>query len=168
VADAAADDLERWRAEHPEEHVHVLSSTWQVPLQWFVLVDAQERQVTSGTGQGATEGRQLLYRTEMSRARRRTARALAVLRRTVDASATSGVEELARWLEEFHPRSLVELDYGGLVHLLDDEALLADESAADVAAALAALGDGEGEAAQTAYARVSGRMKALQAVESAG
>ncbi len=168
LADRAADDLERWRTEHPEEHVHVLSSTWQVPLHWFVLVDAQERQVTAGPAGGGADGRALLYRTEMSRARRRTARALAVLRRTVDASATSGVEELARWLEEFHPRSLVELDYGGLVHLLDDEALLEDESARDVAAALAALGEGQGDAAQTAYARVSGRMKALQAVESAG
>ena len=37
-----------------------------------------------------------------------------------------GVEQVGRWLEEFHPRSLVELDYGGLVHLLGAEALAAE------------------------------------------
>ena len=104
----------------------------------------------------------------MSRARRRTARALAVLRRTVeDGDVAAGLEDLGRWLEEFHPRSLVELDYGGLVHLLDDTALAEDESARDVATALAALGQGDVGAASDAYARVTARMKALQSVESA-
>ena len=103
----------------------------------------------------------------MSRARRRTARALAVLRRTVDDGAvTQGVEELARWLEEFHPRSVVELDYGGLVHLLDDAELQQDDSARDVADALAALAAEEPARAAAAYGRVAARMKALQAVET--
>ncbi|HEU0104158.1 MAG TPA: hypothetical protein VFR07_17750 [Mycobacteriales bacterium] len=179
VADAAQTDLATWQATHPEMHVHVRSSTWQVPLRWFVLVDAEERQVSPGgpgtattaghIGQARRTGRALVYRTPMSRARRRTARALAVLRRTLDdAAATAGVEDLARWLEEFHPRSLVELDYGGLVHLLDDEALHEDESAKDMAAALAALSEGNGDDAAAAYARVTARMKTLQSVESAG
>ena len=176
VMDAAQEELATWRQEHPELRVHVRSSTWQVPLTWFVLVDAEERQVSPGApgpGAGAPPGRRtgrrLAYRTPMSRARRRVARALAVLRRTVDdAAATAGVEQLGRWLEEFHPRSLVELDYGALVHLLDDDALQEDQSAADVAAALAALGEGKGEQAAEAYGRVTSRMKALQAVESAG
>ncbi|MCW2615752.1 MAG: hypothetical protein JWN08_2746, partial [Frankiales bacterium] len=119
-------------------------------------------------GPGRLSGRSLLYRTPMSRARRRTARALAVLRRSIDDGAvTAGVEDLGRWLEEFHPRSLVELDYGGLVHLLDDAELQQDESARDVAGALAALGAGQPETAAAAYERVTARMKALQAVESA-
>jgi hypothetical protein len=104
----------------------------------------------------------------MSRARRRTARALSVLRRLEDGSAAAGVEDLGRWLEEFHPRSLVELDYGGLVHLLDDEALAEDASAADVAEALAALAQGDSERAGSAYARVTARMGRMQAVERAG
>ncbi len=176
VVDAAEDALEAWHTEQPALHVHVLSSTWQVPLRWFVVVDAQEREVSvgvPGSGAGAPPGRRtgraLVYRTPMSRARRRVARALSVLRRAVDDSAaTSGVEDLARWLEEFHPRSMVELDYGGLVHLLDDDALAADTSAADVAEALSALAEGDGDRASAAYARVTARMKALQAVESAG
>ena len=170
----AADELERERADRAGERTAQLTSPWHVPLRWFVLVGAEERQVRLGPpGAGRTSvdrlaGRGLVYRTAMSRARRRTARALAVLRRTVeDGDVAAGLEDLGRWLEEFHPRSLVELDYGGLVHLLDDTALAEDESARDVATALAALAAGDATAATEAYARVTARMKALQSVESA-
>ena len=167
----AGQALDELRAAAPDLRSHQLSSPWQVPLRWFVLVDAEEREVRVGAGParpGTLTGRALVYRTPMSRARRRTARALAVLRRSVDDGVvTAGVEDLGRWLEEFHPRSLVELDYGGLVHLLDDAELQQDESARDVAGALTALGEGDPVAAAAAYSRVTGRMKALQAVESA-
>ena len=173
VADAVGEQLDAYRLAHPEQRSGQLSSTWHVPLRWFVLVDPEEREVHLGTGTASgvrsrLAGRSLVYRTPMSRARRRVARALAVLRRTVeDGVVTAGVEDLGRWLEEFHPRSLVELDYGGLVHLLDDAELTQDESARDVALALAALGEGDTDRAAAAYARVTARMKALQAVESA-
>jgi signal recognition particle GTPase len=104
----------------------------------------------------------------MSRARRRIARALALLRTAVDDPAVvAGVEDVGRWLEEFHPRSLVELDYGDLVHLLDDAELAQDESARDMAAALRWLAAGDGEEAAAVYSRMAARMKALQAVEAA-
>ena len=171
AAEAAEDELEQWRVEHPDLHTHILSSTWQVPLRWFLLVEADEREVSLGApGEGTTRvtGRSLVYRTAMSRARRRTARALAVLRRTLDdGMVTAGVEDMGRWLEEFHPRSMVELDYGGLVHLLDDAELRQDESARDIADALAALSDGDPVRAGGAYGRVTARMKALQGVEAA-
>ena len=171
VAEIAEDELEQWRIENPELHTHILTSTWQVPLRWFVLVEPDEREVALGVASAGTTrvtGRQLVYRTAMSRARRRTARALAVLRSTLeDSMVTAAVEDLGRWLEEFHPRSLVELDYGGLVHLLDDAELHQDESARDVAEALAALTEGDGERAGAAYGRVTARMKALQGVEAA-
>lgn len=172
LAEAVGDQVDAHRLAHPDERTHQLSSTWHVPLRWFVLVDPEEREVRLGTGVAGVRsrlvGRRLVYRTPMSRARRRVARALAVLRRTVeDGVVTAGVEDLGRWLEEFHPRSLVELDYGGVVHLLDDAELAQDESARDVALALAALSEGDTERAGAAYARVTARMKALQAVESA-
>ncbi len=171
LAEGLGDAVDAHRLDHPESRPHVLTSTWHVPLRWFVLVDAQEREVALGEGTGGTRrltGRALVYRTPMSRARRRVARALAVLRSTVeDGVVTAGVEDLGRWLEEFHPRSLVELDYGGLVDLLDDAELQQDESARDVALALAALGEGDPERAAAAYGRVTERMKALQGVESA-
>jgi hypothetical protein len=171
---AAADELEQERLSRPAERTAQLTSPWHVPLRWFVLVDADERQVRLGPPRGGgtsvdrLAGRGLVYRTAMSRARRRTAKALAVLRRTVeDGDVAAGLEDLGRWLEEFHPRSLVELDYGGLVHLLDDTELAEDESARDVATALAALAEGDATSATEAYARVTSRMKALQSVESA-
>jgi hypothetical protein len=171
AAEAAEDELEQWRVAHPALRTHIQSSTWQVPLRWFVLVEADEREVALGSpAQGTTRvtGRSLVYRTAMSRARRRTAKALAVLRRTMeDGLVTAGMEDLGRWLEEFHPRSMVELDYGGLVHLLDDAELRQDESARDVAEALAALAEGDAGRASGAYGRVTARMKALQGVESA-
>ena len=172
VVDDALDALEAWRRQTPGLRSHILTSTWQVPLSWLVLVDPEERTVELGDpvprSGGVRAGRELVYRTPMSRARRRAARALALLRRTVDdAEMPDLVEDVARWLEEFHPRSLVELDYGGLVHLLDDAELRLDESARDVAGALAALSEGELSRATAGYTRVVARMKALQAVESA-
>ena len=167
VVVAGVDELHTWLEDHPDQRTHVLTSTWSAPLRWFVLVEAGERSVSLGEGSVRT-GRELVYRTSMSRARRRLARALAVLRRTMgDDGLVALVEDLGRWLEEFHPRSLVELDYGGLVHLLADADLLEDESARDVADAVAALADGDTDRAGTAYGRVTARMKALQAVESA-
>jgi hypothetical protein len=168
VVDAAAEELGALRRRTPELRTHQLTSTWHVPLRWFVLVDSEEREVHRAGRSNRLAGRGLVYRTPMSQARRRVARALAVLRRAIeDGVITAGVEDLGRWLEEFHPRSLVELDYGGLVHLLDDAELGQDESARDIALALAALGDGDTSRAGAAYERVTARMKALQAVESA-
>jgi len=164
-------ELDRWRAENGGTTSHIRTCTWQVPLRWFVLVDPEEREVSlgePGTGTLRRTGRQLVYRTPMSRARRRVARALAVVRAAVgDPAVSEGIEDLGRWLEEFHPRSLVELDYGDLVHLLDDAELTQDESARDMQVALQRLGAGDGEGAAAAYGLMTSRMKALQAVESA-
>jgi hypothetical protein len=171
VLESAEVELDRWRAEHGTVTTHVRTCPWQVPLRWFVLVDPQEREVCLGEPVEATvrrTGRSLVYRTPMSRARRRVAQALAVMRTALQDDAVSeGLEDLGRWLEEFHPRSLVELDYGGLVHLLDDAELTQDESARDMALALERLAEGDGAEASVAYQRMTARMKALQAVESA-
>jgi hypothetical protein len=82
-------------------------------------------------------------------------------------AAVTEIEEVGRWLEEFHPRALVELDYGGLVHLLDDGALRADQSVAEVAAAITGLETGELELAVAMYQRLSRRWRTLQAAETA-
>jgi hypothetical protein len=133
-----------------------------VPVRWFALFADEERTLVL-----QSRGRSLTYRTEMSRARRRAARALSVLRRALgeEVGVVAAVESLARWLEEFHPRSLVELDYGGIVGLLDDDALRADHSAADVAAALAALAAGDGAEAGRSYERVMTRWRDTESAE---
>jgi hypothetical protein len=89
-----------------------------------------------------------------------------VLRRTLgEAPITAAVEETARWLEEFHPRSVVELDYGGLVNLLSDESLTEDDSPGLIAAGLAAVGRGEADSATSAYERLVERWRAVQLLE---
>jgi hypothetical protein len=78
-----------------------------------------------------------------------------------------GVVELARWIEEFHPQSRVELDYGGLVDLMDDDTLRQDTSVEDLTEALEALRRGRTDLAVAAYERVLMWWRPLQARESA-
>jgi hypothetical protein len=143
----------------PRQHEQI--STWSVPLRWFVLVDAGERTIELGP-----DRRTLRYRTEISKARSRAHKALSTLRRSVgDVPISEAVEESARWLEEFHPRSIVELDYGGLASILPDETLRADDSPALVAAGLSALAKGDADAATTAYEQLVDRWRAIQLLE---
>jgi hypothetical protein len=104
----------------------------------------------------------------MAQARRRVARGLQVLRKALpDGPAVTSVEAMGRWLEEFHPRSLVELDYGGLVDLCGDAELRSDDSVADVVEAIASLSRGDAKAATKAYERVTERWRAALSVETA-
>jgi hypothetical protein len=72
------------------------------------------------------------------------------------------VGNLARWLEEFHPRALVELDYSGLASRMSEKDLLSDTSVEDIASGLTALGAGDGQAAMAAYERVVDRWRSLR------
>jgi hypothetical protein len=158
--------VEDWRSgarvlEQGVPRVHEQIATWGVPLRWFVFIDLNERELVL-----RPERRVLRYRTEISKARRRAHRAVAVLRKSVgDVPITEAVEEGARWLEEFHPRSVVELDYGGLVDLLPDEVLEEDDSPGLVAAGLAALSRGDADAATEAYEKLVARWRAIQLLE---
>ncbi|MFY1677707.1 MULTISPECIES: hypothetical protein [unclassified Streptomyces] len=160
----AAQDHERWLARNPDARPWIRSATWQVPIEWFVLVSDEEREYAGGGGGAPT----LRYRTPMARARRRVARGLRALREALDESPLiDGLVDVGRWLEEFHPRSLVELDYGGLVHALPAADLEGDRSAADVAAGIVALREGDGEAAGAAYGRLVERWRAVRDRRSA-
>jgi hypothetical protein len=186
----AAAEQQRWLAEHPTGRSHVQVHRWAVPVRWFLLFDREERRLQlgpvgtdfggsfggsfgAGPGEaGPTEGvavsRSLVYRTAMAQARRRVARALRVLRKALpDGPTVPSVEALGRWLEEFHPRSLVELDYLGLVDLCAESTLRTDDSAGDVAEALAALHRGDTKLASMAYDRVTERWRLAYSTESA-
>jgi hypothetical protein len=158
--------VEDWRSgakvlEQGVPRVHEQIATWGVPLRWFVFVDLEEREIVLSGGQ-----RTLRYRTEISKARRRAHRGVSVLRKSLgDAPITDAVEEGTRWLEEFHPRSIVELDYGGLVNLLPDDDLAADDSPGLVAAGLSALSRGDADDASAAYEKLVERWRAVQLLE---
>ncbi|MDX3855012.1 hypothetical protein [Streptomyces sp. AK02-01A] len=158
VRGQAAADYERWRDRNPDARPWIRTAVWQVPVRWFALFSDDEREYEAG----GPEAPVLRYRTPMVQARRRLARALKTLRDTVDdGPLIAGLVDVGRWLEEFHPRSLVELDYGGLVHALSGTQLAEDRSAADVAAGIAALRDGNGEGATEAYGRLMERWRAV-------
>ncbi|MFF8596621.1 hypothetical protein ACF061_35385 [Streptomyces sp. NPDC015220] len=171
----AAQDYERWLARNPDARPWIRTATWQVPLNWFVLVADEEREYVKGAGTVADAGGDfgdgvpsLRYRTPMVQARRRVARGLRALRDAVDEGPLiDGLVDVGRWLEEFHPRSLVELDYGGLVHVLPAGDLEGDHSAADVAEGVEALRRGDGAAAGEAYGRLVERWRAVRDRRSA-
>ena len=156
LAESIEDELEQHEREYGELKEHVLTETWTVPLHWFVLFEPTERRMTLGEGR-----RSFRYVTAMSRARRRAARALDLLQRTIEGPVIERVEGMGRWLEEFHPHAVVELDYGGLVDLLPEAELRSDTSVEDVREALDALSEGESLVAAEAYERVSVRWREL-------
>jgi hypothetical protein len=163
--------------------LYILASNWAVPLSWFVPFAATERWLALGLGQDrasaaptTSAARALVYTTLMSRARRRVARGLAALGGApsghADATwapvrAEAELAEVGRWLAEFHPYSLVELDFGGLVHVLSDEALCGDQSVAEIGAAIDGAARGDGELAVAMYKRAHSRWRGFAEFEMA-
>jgi hypothetical protein len=187
-AEQAASDFARWQGQGSSLRIFIQARTWSVPLVGFVPFAPEERWLVLGAGDEpeargpttASATRTLIYATAMSQARRRVARALGVVQRAqaegltghpdhpaggVAAQADPELAEIGRWLEEFHPHSLVELDYGGLVHLLDDDALRADQSVAEVSAAVSALTSREYELAAAMYRRLRARWRELEDIQ---
>ena len=82
------------------------------------------------------------------------------------------VETLGMWLEEFHPLSVVELDYGGLMGLLVAQGALGAEERVDgivldcsvryVADGLAALAQGDDTGVTAAYLRYRAKWDAVR------
>jgi hypothetical protein len=184
--DAAVRNFARWRSQESSPRVYIQASTWSVPFAWFVPFAADERWLVLGTPSDPGEGgrataagtRTLVYATAMAQARTRVAKAIGVIRRSRglpaagalggDPVAMAGeLKEVGAWLEEFHPHALVELDYGGLVHLLDDGALCADQSVAEVSAAISAVAAGEIEFATAMCHRFTRRWRTLESLEQA-
>ncbi|MFI5805763.1 hypothetical protein [Streptomyces sp. NPDC051561] len=156
----AGADHERWRERNPDARPWIRTSVWHVPVRWFVLFGDEEREYVKGSADATAV---LRYRTPMVQARRRVARGLRTLREHMDEGPlVTGLMDVGRWLEEFHPRSLVELDYGGLAHVLDERELAADRSAADVAEGIGALRAGDPDAAAEAYGRLAERWRAVR------
>jgi hypothetical protein len=133
--------------------VHVISTTWTVPLPWFALVDPETRRVVLAPKDDPE--RQVSWRVSMADALERAARAHGVVSRSLGADGPAKVlADTKRWLDHFAPGSAVELDYGGLVQLIDDKDLLEDSSAADVNAIIDALEAGDAEEVALRYERL--------------
>jgi hypothetical protein len=128
---------------------HVVSASWTVPLPWFALVDPEERRLR-------LDGwRRVWWRVPMARARARAEQAERIVRQGLGDSGPADVlAETGTWLARFDRSSVVELDYGGVVDLVDDEALRNDDSADQVRDALQALREGDTAGARASYDRL--------------
>jgi hypothetical protein len=146
---AARREAEAALAELGDGAAHVVSASWTVPLPWFALVDPEERQLR-------LDGRRRVWwRVPMGRARARAAQAERIVRTGLgDTGPADVLAETGTWLARFDRLSVVELDYGGLVDLVDDEALRNDDSADQVRDALQALREGDTAAARASYDRL--------------
>lgn len=166
-ADAARGRAEAVLAQLSPGAVHVVSSTWTVPLPWFTLVDPNARHVVSVPR--PDPARRVCWRVAMADARRRAARAYAVAKRSLGEEGPAEVlRDTGRWLQHFDGQSAVELDYGGLVQLMDDEAIAADTSAADVHSVVDALNIGEAAWVASAYERLQDFWGDLAGFERSG
>lgn len=139
-------DAEAALGEIGDGAAHVVTSAWTVPLPWFALVDPAQRRLR------LADPRRVHWQVPIGTAIARAERAEKIVRSGIgDEGPAEVLAETVSWLGRFARTSLVELDYGGLVAYLDDDALRADASAQLVQDALQALDDGDAEAAQTCY-----------------
>jgi hypothetical protein len=160
--------LERAEADHASwgdaevgAPLRILTATWSVPVHWFVPFAAGDRDLR-------LDPPEMVLRTRMSAARRRVGRSLRSLRRAVgDILYVDDLDSLGRWLEDFHPRSWLELDYGGLASLMGVDGLVADTSVEEVTAALDALAEGDEPGAAVSYRSVVERWARVRALEHA-
>jgi len=149
---------------------HILNETWVIPPRWFLLFMPEER--IRGENK---DGLFTKARTTVANAKARAE----VAHQTVVAAFGEGpveqdLENLLVWLEMFHPKSYVELDYGGLALYLDkalrdnnEDGLLADTSIEDVLHSLSGLAASDGLMAGQGYERLMSRWRRVQALESA-
>lgn len=157
VLDEAAAAAERWSAGHPDAVPHVRTSSWHVPIRWFVAFVPGERVVEQDPEPS------VVFRATMVDVRRRLSRAHALLRRNAPRDRLTGaVRDLGVWVNEFHPRSVVELDYGGLVDLLGLPEVAGDPSVAGMAEVFAAMAEGRDADAWTGYRSIVERWRTVQ------
>lgn len=147
--------------------VHVVSSTWTVPLPWFAIVDPAARVLDAAPR--PDPARRVSWRVTMTDARSRVARAHTITRDNLGEEGPAGIlRDTGRWLQHFHARSVVELDYGGLAQLIDDDVLESDTSAADVHAAVDALEAGDTATVAATYERLRDFWTGVAAAERTG
>jgi hypothetical protein len=137
---------------------HILTSTWNIPPRWFALFKPEER--LRGVND---DGHFTIMRSSIANAKQR-----AIF------THQDEIASLIQWLEIFNPKSIVELDYGGLANYLNnlliqsgETGLDADTSIEDVTSSVAGLAAGDGALAGRGYERLVSRWRKVSALESA-
>ena len=161
TARRAGAELKALQARHPEARSHILTSSWHVPVRWFVAFSPEEREVPR-----RPEGRPgIRYRTSIRAALERLETAVGILKEAeLPDAVIEEVVELVEWLSEFPLDSMVELDYGSVADLFSPADLVMDESVAEVWNSLDALAREEWEEAGEHYGSVLTRWSSAVAV----
>jgi hypothetical protein len=158
--ESAVRELSRLRSSSPVARSYILTSPWHVPLRWFVVFEADERELYR-----AADGLSIRYRALVSAGVARVTRAVEVFDEAgFDDGVIDQLRGLVQWLEGFPGEAMVELDYSSVARLFSDGDLTLDESAADVTASLEALAQSEYEEATDVYAAVATRWARAQSL----
>ena len=147
---------------------HIISQTWIIPPRWFALFETHERDRGHDK-----DGAYVIARTEISRAIGRAKTTHSAVRSAFgEGPVEQEILDLIDWLEMFHPKSMVELDYGGLadyleISLAEEGGLEADTSIEDIQSSIAGLAVGDGALAGRGYERLVTRWRKVAAFEGA-
>ena len=161
-AKKAARELRRIRRHSPRAVSFIHESPWHVPIRWFVLFRDQERRLDHD----ADGLLRLRYRTTIRKAMRRAENAVPILRRSELGPISELILDLHQWMAQFDPRSMMELDYGGLARVLSWDELDDDRSARDVQDALDLLHKLEFPRSAEVYQGVLERWAEVRQLES--
>ncbi len=157
----AARELAALDAAHPDIRSHIIQANWHVPLRWFLAFDASERILVEDG-----HGLRIRYETSVADAKERLAQVVSVLHQPwLDEGIGIAVQDLMAWLEDFSADSLLELDYGSVARMFDDEELLEENCAAEVRTCVEAVSAGDGVTAGRAFEHLSNRWAAVRAHE---
>ena len=145
---------------------HIISQTWIIPPRWFALFETHERLRGHDN-----DGAYVFCRTEITKAIGRAKTTHNAVRSAFgEGPVEQEILDLIDWLEMFHPKSIVELDYGGLadyleLSLAEEGGLEADTSIEDIQSSIAGLAVGDGALAGRGYERLVTRWRKVAAFE---
>jgi len=137
-------DAEHASASVTDQRLRTLVAGWEIPWAWLALVTETDK----------GPGDEPVYLVPMAKARTRAARALRAMRQVGgDVELLDEVEEVGRWLEDFPPRSWVELDLRDIARVLAADAADAADAAGAAGAGGASSTDASGAGRASANRR---------------
>jgi hypothetical protein len=142
--------VDRIAAETASPRINTRESLWGIPFSWFVLFQESDPTEVVEDGDHVKTVRIVApWAKAIGRARFAVANlALAA----PDMSMLDELTSLTEWLEEFHPESAIELDYGRVA-----DRVFPDESCLDVRLGIECLAEGDLTGAAAAYRRLASR-----------
>ncbi|HVM35157.1 MAG TPA: hypothetical protein VM784_07410 [Actinomycetota bacterium] len=157
----AAAELDALGRRYPDLRSHILHANWHVPLRWFAAFEDSDRILTEDAA-----GLRIRYEAPLGTATKRLQRALAILEGSwIDDDVIVAVRELFEWLAQFSGGGLLELDYGSVARMFDEDELVEDRSAGLVWSCLEAVEAADIVRAGRIFGELSDRWSEMRAQE---